>query len=720
MQKKEYSVEIGGRTLTAQFSDLAEQAHGSVILKYGETIVIATACMSKDKEVGKGYFNLTVDYAEKFYAAGKILGSRFVRREGKPSEQAILASRVIDRTLRPLFEQSVRHAVQIIVTVLSVDDNDPTILAVNAASLALSVSNIPWSGPIGCVRIGKYAGNGLEINPPQSLRLEDDAPYEFDLTVCGKDGNINMIEASARQSGEGELEEALKMASAEITKLEDFQKKIVAEIGKEKRVIPKETISAESVTLFNENILPHMEEALFAGAGLRLAGAGFGHAEAGKEKIDALHTTWNNLVREKFADQADFSLEDNLFDDTENEILHQSAIEKNKRADGRKMDEVRDLYAQAGGLSSILHGSGIFYRGGTHVLSVLTLGGPEDRNLVDGLQLKEEKRFMHHYNFPPYSSGEVGRSGFTNRREVGHGALAEKALAMVLPTAMEFPYTIRIVSESMASNGSTSQASICASTLALMDAGVPIKAPVAGIAMGLMYESDDKYKILTDIQGPEDHHGDMDFKIAGTKNGVTAIQLDVKVEGVPIKILGEAMLQAKAARVSIIDRIEKEIPAPRAEISPNAPKILIIRIEPSKIGLVIGGGGKTIKDIKERTGAEITIEDDGTVYLTGKGDAADKAKAIVEEMTHEFKVGEMLKGEVVKIADFGAFVRLNDFTDGMVHISEIAPWRVENVGSIMKEGMIVPVKVVNVDAERGRIGLSIKEADKEFFKKPNL
>jgi polyribonucleotide nucleotidyltransferase len=706
MQKKEYSLEIGGKTLTAVFTDLADQAQGSVILKYGETIVLATACMSHDKQEGLGFFNLTVDYVEKFYAAGKILGSRFVRREGRPSEEAILACRVIDRTLRPLFDQSMRHAVQVIVTVLSVDDNDPTILAVNAASLALAVSNIPWAGPVGAVRIGKYTDTNnekLTVNPAQSLRLDEDAQYKFDLTVCGKDGNINMIEAAARQAGEDELEEALKAASVEITKLENFQKKIVAEIGKEKRVIEKETISQESSALFNENILPKIETALFAGAG--------------KAKIDELHNIWNKLVKERFADRKDFSLEDNLFDDTENDILHKKAITENKRADGRKMDELRDLFAQAGGLSSILHGSGIFYRGGTHVLSVLTLGGPEERNLVDGLQLKVEKRFMHHYNFPPYSAGEVGRMGSTNRREIGHGALAEKALAMVLPSKNDFPYTMRIVSESMASNGSTSQASICASTLALMDGGVPILAPVAGIAMGLMYESDDKYKILTDIQGPEDHHGDMDFKIAGTRDGVTAIQLDVKVEGVSVKILGEAMKQSKLARVAILDRIEKEIPKPRAEISPKAPKILIIKINPDKIGMVIGGGGKTIKEIKEKSGAEITIEDDGTVYLTGVGESAETAKKIVEEMTHEFKVGEILKGEVVKIADFGAFVKLNHFTDGMVHISEIAPIRVERVSEFLKEGMIVPVKVINIDIEKGRIGLSIKEADKDFFKK---
>ena len=701
MQKKEYSVEIGGKTLTAIFSDLAEQAHGSVILKYGETIVLATACMSHDKQAGLGFFNLTVDYVEKFYAAGKILGSRFVRREGRPSEEAILACRVIDRTLRPLFDQSIRHAVQIIVTVLSVDENDPTVLAVNAASLALSVSNIPWNGPVGCARIGKYDTENLTINPSQNLRLNEDAPYKFDLTVCGKNGRINMIEASARQAKEEELEEALQKASAEIAKLENFQKKIADEIGKEKRVIEKEVVLQESVALFNEKILPKMEDALFSGAG--------------KAKIDALHTEWNNLVREKFSEREDFAVEDNLFDDTENDILHKKAIEENKRADGRAMDEVRDLYAQAGGLSSQLHGSGIFYRGGTHVLSVLTLGGPEDRNLVDGLQLRVEKRFMHHYNFPPYSGGEVGRAGFTNRREIGHGALAEKALAMVLPAVSEFPYTMRLVSESMASNGSTSQASICASTLALMDGGVPIKAPVAGIAMGLMHETDEKYKILTDIQGPEDHYGDMDFKIAGTREGVTAIQLDIKMEGVPIKILGEAMKQSKKARTTIIDRIEKEIPKPRENISPNAPKILIIKIDPAKIGLVIGGGGKTIKDIMEKTGAEITIEDDGMIYLTGKNGSAEKAKAIVEEMTHEFKVGEILKGEVVKIADFGVFVSLNPFTDGMVHVSEMAPFRVERVSDIIKEGMIVPVKVINIDAERGRIGLSIKEADRNFF-----
>lgn len=680
---------------------MAEQAHGSVMLKYGETIVLATACMSKEEQKGLGFFNLTVDYIERFYASGKISGSRFVKREGKPSEEAILASRVIDRTLRPLFDHSMRHAVQVIVTVISVDDNDPTILAVNAASLALLVSNIPWNGPIGCVRIGKYNSEELAVNVPSALYRGDDAEYRFDLTICGKGGNINMIEASAREAEEKEIEGALLRASEEIKKLEDFQKMIAKEIGKEKRAIEKEEIDLESVKMFEENILPKMEAAIFAGAG--------------KTKIDELHTIWNKMVEDKYPEREDFSREDDLFDDTENDILHKKAIEEGKRADGRKMDELRDIYAQAGGVSSVLHGSGVFYRGGTHVLSVLTLGGPEDRHLIDGMQVKTEKRFMHHYNFPPYSSGETGRAGFTNRREVGHGALAEKALAMVLPSEESFPYTIRLVSESMASNGSTSQASICASSLALLDGGVPIKAPVAGIAMGLMYENESRYKILTDIQGPEDHHGDMDFKVAGTRDGVTAIQLDVKVEGVPIKVLYEAMEQAKAARVAILDVMQKEISAPRKDISPSAPKILMTKIDPDQIGMVIGSGGKTIKEIKEKTNAEITVEDDGTVFFTGKGDAAEKAKAIVLEMTHEFKVGEMLKGEVVKLADFGAFVRLNTFTDGMVHISEMAPFRVERVSDIIKEGVLVPVKVISVDKERGRVGLSIKEADPTFF-----
>ncbi len=702
MQKKEYSVEIGGKKMTAIFTDLADQAHGSVMLKYGETVVMATACMSKEKQTGLGFFNLTVDYAEKFYASGKILGSQFVRREGKPSTEAILASRVIDRTIRPLFDQKMGYGVQVIVTVLACDENDPAMLAVNAASLALVVSNILWAGPVGCVRVGKYDQDILKINTETNLRAEE-YPYQYDLTICGRENTINMIEAAGREVVESEIVDAFNLALTEITKLENFQKDIAKEIGKEKMVIEKEKISEESVKLFNENILPKMEEAIFSGPG--------------KKEIDELHRVWNKLVKDTFTNREDFSLEDDLFDETENELLHKKAIEENKRADGRALDEVRDIYAQAGGISSVLHGSGIFYRGGTHVFTALTLGGPEDKQTVNGMDVDASRRFMHHYNFPPFSSGETGRSGLTNRREIGHGALAEKALAMVLPSAEDFPYTIRLVSESMASNGSTSQASICASTLALMDGGVPIKNPVAGIAMGLML-SNNNYKILTDIQGPEDHHGDMDFKVAGTRNGITAIQLDIKVDGVPVKILAEALEQAKKARLHILDIMQKEIEKPRENISPNAPKILILKIKTDQIGQVIGSGGKTIKEIKEKTGAEITIEDDGKVFISGKGGGAEKAFNIIEAMTHQYQEGEMMKVEIVRLAEFGAFARLNEYTDGLIHISELAPFRVERVTDLVKEGMIVPVKIVKIDEERGKIALSIKEADKDFFQNP--
>jgi polyribonucleotide nucleotidyltransferase len=377
------------------------------------------------------------------------------------------------------------------------------------------------------------------------------------------------------------------------------------------------------------------------------------------------------------------------------------------------MDELRSIYSKAGGLSTVIHGSGIFYRGGTHVLSVLTLGSPEDAHYVNGMQVTEDRRFMHHYNFPPFSSGETGRATMVNRREIGHGALAEKALAGILPPKEKFPYTIRVVSESMASNGSTSMASVCAGSLALMDGGVPIAAPVAGIAMGLMYQDEKNYKILTDIQGPEDHHGDMDFKVAGTKNGITAIQLDVKVEGVPIPILIEAMAAAKKTRLQILESIEKELPAPRSDISPNAPKILTTTIKISQIGLLIGPGGKTINGIKDKTGAEINVEDDGTVYCTGKNGSAETALKMVLDLTHEFLPGEITKGEVVKIMDFGAFVRLNQNTDGLVHISEIAPFRVNKVSDILKEGEIVPVKIKEID-DRGKLSLSIKLADPNY------
>lgn len=699
MVKKEYSIEIGGKNITATFSDLAEQANASVVMSCGETNVLVTAVMSKEKS-DTSWFNLTVDYIEKFYASGKIGGGRFMKREGKPTEEAILTSRVIDRTLRPLFDQSMEYGVQIIATVLSMDDStDPGILAVNGASLALHVSNIPWNGPIGAVRLIEQNGEMI-VNPSQKKR---DEGFDYDLIVCGKDRKINMIEAVAFQTPEDIIASGLAKAEEEIIRLEGWMKDIRDEIGKEKKVLEKESMSDTASDIFEKEIRPNMKSHAITGT-------------PGKEKMEELKKKWKELLKEAMPEATSFKKEMDYFESELDALIHVEAIDNNTRADGRAMDEVRDLYAQAGGFSKVLHGSGIFYRGGTHVFTALTLGGPEDMQLIDGMEVEENKHFMHHYNFPPYSAGETGRAGFVNRREVGHGALAEKALEVVLPDKVDFPYTIRLVSESMASNGSTSQASICASTLALMDGGVPIKAPVAGIAMGLMYKDENNYKILTDIQGPEDHYGDMDFKVAGTKNGLTAIQLDVKVDGVSHKILVEAMKQSVTAREKILNTITDAISEPRKEISPMAPKIVVTKINPDSIGKVIGSGGKTINEIREKTATDITIEDDGTVYITGKDTGPEEAKKIIENMTHEWKVGDVTNGEVTSLKDFGAFVKLMNGQEGMVHISEIGSFRVEDVTKVLKIGQVVPVKVIK--NEMGKLGLSIKEADKDFIKKP--
>lgn len=698
MKKKEYTLEVGGKEITAIFSDLVDQAN-SVIMSCGETRVLVTAVMSKEKSETP-WFNLTVDYIEKFYASGKIGGGRFMKREGKPTDEAILAGRVIDRTLRPLFNQQMEYGVQIIATVLAMDESiDPGILAVNGASLALHTSEIPWAGPVGAVRLIERGGEFV-FNPSQKNRAEG---FEYDLIVCGKDKKINMIEAVAYQIPESVIASGLAKAEIEISKLENWQNEIRADIGKEKKVLEEVKISDEALALFDGEIRPLLKEHAITGA-------------PGKEKMEALKKAWKDLLKNNFADQESFKKEIDFFEAELDALLHKEAVENDLRADGRAMDEVREIYAQAGGFSKMLHGSGIFYRGQTHIFTALTLGGPEDAQLIDGMELEENKSFMHHYNFPPFSVGEMGRAGFVNRREVGHGALAEKALAVVLPSKIDFPYTIRLVSEAMASNGSTSQASICASSLALMDAGVPIKAPVAGIAMGLMYEDENKYKVLTDIQGPEDHYGDMDFKVAGTENGLTAIQLDVKVDGVSLKILTEAMTQSLKARNKILSVMKEAIAEPRKDISPFAPKIVVTKISPDKIGMVIGGGGKTINEIREKTKTEITIEDDGTVFITGKNGGAEEAKKIIENMTYEWKVGDTSSAEIVGLKDFGAFAKMMNGQEGMIHISEIAPFRVEKVEEVLKIGQIVPVKIIK--NEMGKLGLSIKEADKDFVKNP--
>ncbi|MEK9185104.1 MAG: polyribonucleotide nucleotidyltransferase [Patescibacteria group bacterium] len=612
MKKKVFSIEVGGKTLTAEFNDLAERANGSVLMKYGNTVILATAVISKEIKEGGDFFPLTVDYEEKFYASGQILGSRFVRREGKPSDLAILSGRIVDRTIRPLFDQWIRNEVQVIITVLSLDEDDPDVLSVIGASLALSISEIPWNGPVSAIRIGKLKEiNDLIINPTFSWRENPNS--EFELIACGKDKKISMIELGGNETQEDTVNKTLTFASEELEKIQEFQRNIISEIGKEKIKIPKQEVSKEIIDLFNENIQIKLEN------------------------IDSLKEKWLLLIKEKAPDE-NKHLAESYFDEIIDKNVHNLAIDENKRADGRKMDEIRPLYAQAGGISPMLHGSGIFYRGQTHILSALTLGGPEDSQIIDGMDEQHKKRFMHHYNFPPFSTGETGKTGGTNRRMIGHGALAEKALEPILPNKEIFPYTIRIVSEALSSNGSTSMGSVCASTLALMDAGVPIKKVVAGIASGLMMRNEKEYKILTDIQGPEDHYGDMDFKVAGTKNGITAIQMDVKVDGIPLHIFPEAFEKAKIARQKIIDVILAEIPEPRKEISPKAPEIIVVKIKVEQIGYVIGPGGKTINGIKEKSNAEsIDIEKDGTMFITGKNGSAKRALEEIAKLIQKYK-----------------------------------------------------------------------------------
>jgi polyribonucleotide nucleotidyltransferase len=591
----------------------------------------------------------------------------------------------------------------VVITTLSIDQDDPDVLGVIAASLAVGVSKIPFHGPVSAVRIGKHkTDNVFEINPTYT-EIENEH-YELELIACGKDGQINMIELAGEEAQEEVVIEALKKASEEIEKINTWQSKIIAEISAPKISIPAPVMPEEVKNLFETEIVPKLETYVMSGI-------------PGGSKIGEIMDIWLKLAAEKLPEVNPYFAE-HLFEEKVDAYIHEQVLKNDRRADGRKIDEIRPLFAQAGGISPILHGSGIFYRGGTHILTALTLGGPKDALSIDGAeQSTPAKRFMHHYNFPPFSTGETGKMGGTNRRMIGHGALAEKALLPIIPDQAVFPYTIRLVSEALSSNGSTSMGSVCASTVALMDGGVPIKKPVAGIASGLMMDDKGNFKILTDIQGPEDHYGDMDFKVAGTKDGITAIQMDVKVSGVPIPALAVAFEKAKAARLQILEVITKEIAEPRKNISSSAPKILVIKIKPEQIGGVIGSGGKVIKEIKEKTGAEIDIEDDGTVYCTGKNGSAEKAKTIIEAMTHEYRPGERFEGTVTKIAEFGAFVHLLGDTDGLVHISEIAPFRVEKVEAILKVGEKVPVIVKEVDPERGRIGLSIKLADPEWAKK---
>ncbi len=710
MQSKKFETQIGGKTLSAEFTDLAEQANGSVIVRYGNTAVLATAVISSRTRDDIDYFPLSVEYEERFYAAGTIGGSRFVRREGRPSEAAILSGRVVDRTIRPLFPQHIRNEVQVIITMLALDEEDPAAVAVNAASLALATSDIPWNGPVAAVRIGKKMGGDFIVNPTFAERA--DKEMVLDLLACGKDSMINMIEVGAHEISEDDTAAAFVQATAEHDKIVAWQKSIVAEIGKTKRDAAKPEIPAALSELFESEFRAKLSAAVFCG-------------KPSKDAIHEVQDAWKEKLKEEAYADINPGMAKRFLEDKVDEEIHRGAVEENKRADNRRFDEVRPLFAKAGGVSDILHGSGIFYRGGTHVFSTLTLGGPGDSQVIDSMEEHDvKKRFMHHYNFPPYSAGETGRVGGLNRRMIGHGALAEKALAAVIPPVEQFPYTIRLVSECLASNGSTSMGSVCASTLALMDGGVPLKAPVAGIAMGLMLSmnGDGRYKVLTDIQGPEDEFGDMDFKVAGTRAGITAIQMDIKLDGVPVPILVEALAGAKAARMHILDVIEKEIAVSRPHISPRAPEIITMNVRPDQIGLVIGGGGKTINGIKDVSGvADITIEDDGSIFITGKNGTAQKAQEMIAALVKEYKPGEMYEGEVTRLMDFGAFVRIGPGKDaeGLVHVSEVAPFRIEKISSAVAVGDKVQVMIKEID-DKGRINLSIKAADPEFAARKGL
>jgi polyribonucleotide nucleotidyltransferase len=702
-----FKLSIGGKELKVEIRNLAEQASGSVLVQYGETMVLATAVISDYEREGIDFFPLTVDYEERYYAAGKILGSRFIRRESRPSDEAILTSRFIDRAIRPRFPKNLKREVQVVVTCLSWDgENDPDIVGLIAASIALSISNIPWSGPAACLRVGQDENKKFILNPIYSEREKSD----LDLAIAGvesplakflgnKKGNdilINMIETEGNEIEENLILEAVKFANPHLEKLIEFQKKITEKVGKEKIKIEESPQDFELEKEIKDFLKDRLEKALFQST----------KAER-MEEINDLKEELVYFIEGKYPGMGKQVYAKEFFEKEIERLVHENIIKSGKRPDGRKLDEIRKIQVEVG-LLPRTHGSGLFIRGQTKALSILTLGAPGDVKLLEGMETVGKKRFMHHYNFPPYSTGEVKPIRGPGRRDIGHGMLVEKALTPLVPSFDEFPYTIRIVTEILSSNGSTSMASVSSSSLALMDAGVPIERPAAGIALGLMSDNKGNYKILTDIQGPEDHHGDMDFKVAGSKKGITAIQMDVKIEGIGEDILRSALSEGKKARLQILEEMAKVISGPKKELSPYAPRILILQINPAKIREVIGPGGKVINEIIEECGVSIDIEDSGRIFVTAeKEEAAKKAVSWIKNITREVKVGEIFQGKVTRILDFGAFVEILPGQEGLIHISQLAPYRVKKVEDVVKVGDIVPVKVISID-EQGRINLSLK------------
>lgn len=709
MKKKIFELDFHGRKIVVEHGELAKQADGAVLVRYNDTVVLTAAVVSKTVNLLSDFFPLTVNYQEKLYSVGKIPGG-FIKREGRPSDAAILAARMIDRPMRPLFPDGFKNEVQVISTVLSVDqDCQPELTAMLGSSLAVSISKIPFNGPIAGVKVGLVDGEFV-INPtPEQLESST-----LDLTVAGTKEAINMVESSAKELDEDTMLKALMFAHDAIKELIAFEEKIIAEIGEEKMEYETLVPEEELVTRITDLVSKKMDKALRIKDKLEKYAA----IDQIKEETLELFTKENE---DKLKDQELKELlakVNMVISDIEYNLFRSIVVKEKKRADGRKMDEIRPLSTDID-LLPRTHGSALFTRGETQALSITTLGALGEHQIIDGLSLEDQKRFMLHYNFPQFSVGETGRYGAPGRREIGHGALGEKALAQVIPSEEEFPYTIRVVSEILESNGSSSQASICAGCMSLMAAGVPIKSPVAGIAMGLITHEDD-YTILTDIAGMEDHLGDMDFKVAGTKDGICALQMDIKIKGITEEILGKALLQAKKARLEILKVITKQIKEPRKEVSKYAPKMETFMINPAKIKDVIGRGGETITkiiceasnvtEVTNVNAVKVDLEDDGRViiYHTDR-DIINKTKAMIEEIVREVEVGKIYEAKVVKVEDYGCFVQLWPGCEGLVHISQLAEKRVEKVEDVVKVGDEIIVKALGVD-KKGRQNFSRKDA----------
>jgi len=693
MEEKVFKYMLAGRELKVTVGKIAELTNGSCIVQYGDTVIMANVAASKEPRQGMDFFPLSVDYEEKLYSVGKIPGG-FIKREGRPSEKAILTSRLIDRPLRPLFPKGFRNDVTVIVTVLSVDqDCSPEIAGMIGSSIALTISDIPFDGPTGAVNIG-LINDKFIVNPNSKEREITD----LDLTVSGTKDAVMMVEAGANEIKEAKMLEAILLAHEEIKKICDFIEEIKTEAGKEKSTFITFVCDENIENEIREYAFPIINDAILVVDKL-----------ARQEKIDNFKAKAKEVFLEKYPDNGS-DIDDALYKIVK-EKVRENILVRGIRPDNRTIDEIRKITCEVG-LLPRTHGSGLFKRGQTQVLTITTLGVSSDEQTIDGISEETSKRYMHHYNFPSYSVGETRPSRGPGRREIGHGALAERALVPVLPSIDEFPYTIRLVSEVLSSNGSTSQASVCGSTMSLMDAGVPIKAPVAGCAMGLIKEGDNVV-VLTDIQGMEDFLGDMDFKVAGTKEGITAIQMDMKVHGIDKQVLTNALDKALVGRLFILGKMMECIDKPREEVSKYAPKIIKMTIKPDKIRDVIGAGGKVINKIIEETGVKIDIEDDGTVLIAAENvESAYRAKKIIESIVKEIEVGEIILGKVVRIATFGAFVQLTDNKDGLLHISQISDKRVAKVEDVLNLGDEILVKVMEID-QQGKVKLSRKDALKE-------